>query len=676
MPLPAGIGATILRGSLLGAGGIAAGATAGAVLQPTTRWATYRANANLQGLIPDIGNLISLYHQGELTAPQWFDWAKNLGVDDGSLPNSTAFNLIWRILLENSGPVPSIEDARILLVRGQITQQEFEAILQRHGFAQFGIRWPWVDYPNPLPTAMLLDAVNRGFLSLADLDQQLRALGYGDERDRRALGQLRFWIPGPADLISFSVREVWQPEIVERFEYDLEFPPSFQDWMNRQGAGWKPSDLYPGTPPEQDIPWPLAFWRAHWRVISPTEAIEALHRLRPVGFLGNRSRIEGVRPFTRQDFDLILKVADFPPIMREWLYGLSFRPLTRIDLRRAFRIGVIDREQVLEGYRDLGYDERNAAILADFTAEEQSRAKISRSIARAQTAIRESLRLGVLSIRQAAVQLRDLEPFTQAERQQWSQAPIGLKEEIALAHPAVKIVLAEVQTKLNIDRAKAVLKGVRSVFMRGEIDAQDAIGMLTALGITPDNARGRIELWQLERLTRGKEATTAQLIKWYTRGAIPAAETFARLINLGWGPRDANVLIGLATEDIALAQARLAEKAAQSAQQLQKALEDQAKALEREREKVLTRLKRQASEADIKRWFAERVIPYHEALRLLLERGNELRFAKAKLQEAATPTPTREELRELREEISQGQETGPDGNGTGDGDGSDGGAET
>lgn len=95
------------------------------------------------------------------------------------------------------------------------------------------------------------------------------------------------------------------------------------------------------------------YWGAHWRLPSPTQLYVMLHRgLIDASTLSNA-----------------LRANDYPGFWRGPLAEIAYHVPGRIDLRRMFEHGIIDEARVLKGYKDLGYNDSNAAILTDFAVE-------------------------------------------------------------------------------------------------------------------------------------------------------------------------------------------------------------------------------------------------------------------------------------------------------------------
>jgi hypothetical protein len=155
-------------------------------------------------------------------------------------------------------------------------------------------------------------------------------------------------VPGPSDLIRFVVREVIKPE-------------DFDRWMRLQGFSSE---------------WSKAYWEAHWVLPSRGEVIEAYHR-------GIISKEEMERYLVWHDY----KPEPRPGISKsdmEIVAGLTKTLMGRVDVRRAYELGFLEREQLVEWYRKLGYEE-DAELMAEVQAEaalEAERTAVARAAGR------------------------------------------------------------------------------------------------------------------------------------------------------------------------------------------------------------------------------------------------------------------------------------------------------
>jgi len=154
--------------------------------------------------------------------------------------------------------------------------------------------------------------------------------------DIKRLRVAAFFIPPVADLITMSVREVFTPDVAERFGQFEDFPPEFVKQAKKQGVSEE---------------WARNYWAAHWALPSVNMGFDMLHR--------------GV--INESDLSLLLRATDVMPFWRDKLIEISFNPLTRVDIRRMHKVGVLSVEEVNRAYLDVGYNEINAKRLTDFT---------------------------------------------------------------------------------------------------------------------------------------------------------------------------------------------------------------------------------------------------------------------------------------------------------------------
>jgi len=166
----------------------------------------------------------------------------------------------------------------------------------------------------------------------------IEKLGYDSETASKVL-ELFEYIPPIPDIISFAVREAFTPEIIEKYELHADFPPEFEKWAKKQGLSKE---------------WALAYWASHWVLIPITTGYEMFHR--------------GI--ITEADLEMLLRTQDVMPFWRDKLIKVAYRPYTRVDVRRMYKTGTLDRAAVKRSYLDLGYDEEKAENMTKFAISE------------------------------------------------------------------------------------------------------------------------------------------------------------------------------------------------------------------------------------------------------------------------------------------------------------------
>lgn len=243
--------------------------------------------------------------------------------------------------------------------KGYLKEEDLEKILARYGYDKDQVGWMNLDTVPVFVTSEVLDLFNRGLIPEDkggsvpgnpltgyaprintedyNVNTLLTRLGLTDDQIK-LVKDFRWQLPTPSDLIRFAVREVFTPEIAEKFG----------QFQNYPGEQWERMGAVLGYNP-QVLKW---YWAAHWDLPSPTQGFEMFHR----GIIN----IDELR--------LLLRALDVMPYWRDRLIKLAYRPLTRVDVRRMYRLGVLTSDlQLIKAYMDLGYDIHNATALTEFT---------------------------------------------------------------------------------------------------------------------------------------------------------------------------------------------------------------------------------------------------------------------------------------------------------------------
>lgn len=161
---------------------------------------------------------------------------------------------------------------------------------------------------------------------------------------------LRKWlpsIPGPADLISMYVKEGFEP-----FK-QLYVPEGFAANMRLHGY---------------DESWTKAWWGAHW-VLPPINLLYEFYHRFPEKF-----GLDKLKQYLRWH--------DYHPDEHAWLVEAAETLIPRIDLRRALDYGQLEFEDLTPMYKQHGYSDKNAGIMANIarrfalTSERSDRRKL------------------------------------------------------------------------------------------------------------------------------------------------------------------------------------------------------------------------------------------------------------------------------------------------------------
>ena len=230
----------------------------------------------------------------------------------------------------------------MLLVQGDLFQEKpTKDILKDISFADINPAYAqqYLDAILTKPASQdIIDFELRKDPELTNLGKELKRIGI-HENYTDLYKTLAYQIPPVGDIITMAVREAFTPAIAEKFGQYEDYPQALEEWAEKKGLAKE---------------WSERYWAAHWSLPSAGQGFEMLHR--------------GV--ITRTELDLLLRALDIMPFWREKLTGIAFRRLTRVDIRRMYGVGVLTEKEVYAAYIELGYNERDAKRMSDFTVKQ------------------------------------------------------------------------------------------------------------------------------------------------------------------------------------------------------------------------------------------------------------------------------------------------------------------
>lgn len=509
-------------------------------------------------------------------------------------------------------------------IGGWIDERSMQEALLRHGIsvtvagdpqpgtaigAQAWIQELWNQHyfasqTTPSPNESLI-LTNRGLFSVANLDRMLERQGYSDPRIREAVSNLRFEVPGSSDLVRFSVRHVFEPDLISRLGYNDEFNRTLDFFHKLQGLNYPifsgpfakqyeefvasvpggravDAGSYAGYELEEPT-WAQAFWWSHWVLPSPSQAYEAYFRLRP-----DRNRAFDP-PFARDlefgldDLNLLLRANDFPPKLRPILAAIAHRVPGIRFLRQLRSTEVFDKAAVKELLLRQGYSDGDASVLAESVerSDRDARRKTIEQQAKGQLA--RYWELGIID----RDQYRDL-------LIQHGLTPGQADETVKLA-----------DLDLHFARVKKIVDYIRRQMISGAINGAQAADQLNQAGVVKERADQYIRDWQLEIQSKHKQVAAGKLVQWACKGLIALPDLQARLANLGYPPQD---IAGLVAE-ARICQATLATRAAaQQEKQVatsQRQLVSQQKAAAQAIVAARRQLASHGSPSQLRKWFCQ-----------------------------------------------------------------------
>jgi hypothetical protein len=367
----------------------------------------------------------------------------------------------------------------MLVVQGELQQgKEYEAIIKDILFADIHPQYAqtYLDAVLTKPSSGDIIAYTlRTDPELFGLEDKLKKIGiHPDWVD--TYKTLAFPIPPVADLITMAVREAFSPEIAARFGQYEDFPPDFEYWAVRKGL-------------TKD--WASRYWASHWSLPSPTQAFDMLHR--------------GV--INTEELNLLLRALDIMPFWRDRLTAIAYRPLTRVDIRRMYELGIFEEGDVYTAYRKLGYNDEDAKSMSEFTVK-QTLSKQSKFTA---TDIVSAFSKFMVSRTEASSLL----------------STIGVKRE------NIDFILTTAEYKRQWELTDTRIDAIRNLYKKGVYSKDTAEAELLKLNIPTAQVTNLMNTWYFEAEAEAPKLwTTAQTLSFYKKQLISRsrAETELRLI--------------------------------------------------------------------------------------------------------------------------------------------------
>lgn len=317
------------------------------------------------------------------TLPEWFRWARYHGNPEN----------VWSTLLDKVSIDPRIYQQWDWITQQRLTTDQITALFRRENILEgemvdklLQVGWSRSDseiikgLSYTVPNAMLL--LQGGLVQGQTEGDLFKALGKGDihpdyqqtyfdavmtkpasadlvayhlrqennlsglENDLTRIGihpefmqvykTLADRIPPLPDIITMAVREAFSPSTAARFGQYEDFPRDFGKYAAQQGLSEE---------------WAKRYWAAHWGLPSVTQGFDMLHR--------------GI--IDKADLEMLLKAQDVMPFWRDKLVAMAYRPLTRVDVRRMYKLGVLSISEVYTAFLNLGYGPDDARSMTEYT---------------------------------------------------------------------------------------------------------------------------------------------------------------------------------------------------------------------------------------------------------------------------------------------------------------------
>ena len=312
---------------------------------------------------------------------------------------------------------------------------------------------------------------------LSNLDRELKRIGIHDNYFP-LYKELAAQIPPIADIITMAVREAFTPAIAARFGQYADFPQPLAEWGEKKGLSKE---------------WTQRYWAAHWSLPSPQQGFEMLHR----------------GAIDRADLDMLLRALDVMPYWREKLTRIAYRRVTRVDIRRMYKAGILTVSDVHRMNLELGYTERDAKAMTDFTVQWALPAHASITRSDILTAYKSRM----------------------IDRAEASQ----LLEDMGEAYFHREFMLEAVDYKKGLEITEIQIKGISNLYKRRSIDENKARDELLKLDLPSDEVDLLMQQWYYEvKAEPTRRWTTAQTLSFMKDKFITLERGRQELVDIGY----------------------------------------------------------------------------------------------------------------------------------------------
>lgn len=324
-----------------------------------------------------------------------------------------------------------------------------------------------------------------------ELDTYLRKSHLSDLEIELAKTVTLFF-PAVPDLVRFAVREVYTPSILAKFGAMQDLPAQYLAEAKKAGLTEEHAKNY---------------WAAHWELPSVRMGYEMLHR----------------RVIDKGELNMLMRALDIMPFWRDPLVEISYNPLTRVDVRRMFRLGVLDEEGVRNAYLDVGYSEDNADRMLDFTVAYE---------ADEMTGI---TRAGVISaFKKGIIEVGQLQSYL---------------EEFGYSDTVVSFWLSMAVYEKTMDDTDSLVKELENRYLMGMIDIKQVSAQLNTYDLPASYISEIVSKLKLAESRRVKLPSKADLEAWLEYELIGESAYHERMSMLGYTQEDIEVYLSKITHE-------------------------------------------------------------------------------------------------------------------------------
>lgn len=417
-----------------------------------------------------------LYKRGQLSDTAFFTELSRIGWSAGDRPyiEELGWTIPNAMLLVQGGLMAGVSDDKLKAdisiadIHPKYAQTYIDAVLTKPS------------------TADIIAYELRRDPKLARLPTELRKIGI-HETYAPLLRELAYIIPPVGDIITMAVREAFTPDIAARFGQYEDFPAPFAEWAAKKGLTKE---------------WAERYWASHWTLPSAQQGFEMLHR----------------GAVNAGELNMLLRALDIMPFWREKLTKIAYRRVTRVDIRRMYKIGVLNESDVYEANLELGYNPRDAKRMTTFTVQWALPKEASITRSDILTAYKNRM----------------------IDRGTASQLLENMGEELFHRN----FMLSAVDYKKGLELTAAKIKGIANLYRKRQYDSDKARDELSRLGLPDTEISDLMEQWWYEiKAEPPRLWTTAQTLSFIKDGLITQERGIVELQFIGYDAEHIDVYL-------------------------------------------------------------------------------------------------------------------------------------
>ena len=336
----------------------------------------------------------------------------------------------------------------------------------------------------------LTHMVWRGKLTMASYRTIINRSGFLPGSDDM-YEEMTHTIPTPQDLTRIADKRIWGLNLPEKYGQYAELPQQYIDYMQMWGYD------------EQFMKW---LWAAHWSLPSPQQIFEMFQR----------------HEITHDDMEAYLALTDWLPFFRDKLLAISYNPLTRVDIRRMYSLGVLSETDLPARYEAVGFSPQDAQLMTQFTvkysgdSEENELDKLRKKIV---NQVESLFVRGKLTRDEALTRLAAL-------------GVDGQFAQLSLNYLVYEQTAESVKPKTETYKTKAI-NLVSTQYQKGHLSYDDAKNDLIAAGLSDNEASEELRFIDIERHALVNQELVSIYETRYVQKIDSQAQFIANLSQLG-----------------------------------------------------------------------------------------------------------------------------------------------